>query len=271
MKLKDLFFEFSHNKRYKIFKLLDKECQNHTEIRNLLNLPASEVTRHTQRLIESDLIKRDLKGRFSSTNFGKMLYNILDYIEFSVKFRDFINEHNILTIPPGSLLKIGNLKNCQLLSRTMENIETWSEMIINAEKYIWSISDQLQNSIIPIVQKKIMNKKIQIKAILEKSLLERFIGEDSWEAYLKGVSSEIIEEFFEKLEVPQNVHVKINLNFALTITESETILFLSAERGIDYSQCLYAKNNRNFSEWAKDLFMHCWDESETIQLDDLTD
>ena len=269
MRLKDIFFELSHQKRYKIFKLLENESINHSEIKITLNLPPSEVTRHTQRLIDKGLIERDLKGNFSSTNFGKMLCKILDYVEFSVKFNEFINGHDIFLLPEFSILKMGDLKNCQVLSRTMENIETWAEMIINAEELIWSISDQLQNSIIPIVQKKIANKKIEIKAILEKNLLERFVGDDSWEAYLKGVTPEVMEEFFQKLEITQNVRVNVNLGFALTITESEAILFLSTERGIDYSQCIYAKNNENFSKWAKSLFNDSWKDSEPILLDQL--
>ena len=186
-----------------------------------------------------------------------------------MKNYEFINEHNINAIPIQLLLEVGKLLKAKVLDRTMENIEKWAEMIINANEFIWSISDQLQNSIIPIVQRKINDKNLKIRAILEKSLLDRFIDDDSWERYLKDLNPEIIKQFFEKLEIQQNVRVKENLGFALTITESESILFLSTNRGIDYSQCIYAKSDKDFLEWARELFLFCWNDSELITIEQL--
>ena len=271
MNIKEIFFELSHEKRYQIFRLINIQNINHSDIKVKLNLVGSEVTRHTQRLIEASLIQRNLKGIYQKTNFGRIINEILDYFEFSVKNYDFINEHNINAIPTQLMSEIGKLVEAKVLNRTMENIEKWAEMIINANEFIWSISDQLQNSIIPIVQRKINDENLKIRAILEKSLLDRFINDDSWERYLTALKPEIIEKFFEKLEISQNVRVKENLGLALTITESETILFLSTDRGVDYSQCIYANNDEYFLKWAKELFLYYWKDSEFITIEELSE
>ncbi|MHA1313712.1 MAG: helix-turn-helix transcriptional regulator [Candidatus Helarchaeota archaeon] len=269
MKITDLFFELSHEGRYNIFKELNKEPRKHSQLERRLNLPGPEITRHLKRLLNLQLIQKNLDGTFFRTNFGKIIHKTLHFFEFTAQHLEFLNTHDMTSIPPELMFTMGQLINCQLLTQTMQNIEIWSQIIKDAREFIWAISDQLQYSIIPIMERKIAHQNLEIKGILQTNLLEKFVETEEWEKLLKGSVPEVIDFFHERIGIPKNIRKQNEVRLALVITESKSILFLAGDRGIDYSQCLFAENNEDFTNWAKDLFNYYWNEATEVTLEEI--
>ncbi|MHA1797392.1 MAG: hypothetical protein ACTSVY_02995 [Candidatus Helarchaeota archaeon] len=252
-----------------MFKEINKKKMSHSALKKKLNLPGPEITRHIKRLKNFKLIQKNLDGSYEATNFGRLIFNSLDYFEFNVKFIDFINSHDVEAIPSNLIPSLGMLKNCQILTKTMENIEIWSQMITEAKKIIYAITEQLRFSILPIIQQKLKHQNLEIKTILEKSLLDYFIEKDEWEKNVPGEIPEVVDFFHEKIGIPKNIRKMEDLKLSLIITEKKMILFLSSDRGIDYSECLYAENNPKIKEWAKNLFDYYWNQSEIVTMEEL--
>ncbi|MHA1232512.1 MAG: helix-turn-helix transcriptional regulator [Candidatus Helarchaeota archaeon] len=269
MNLNDLFFELSNKVRYELLTVLSNKPLKHSELSLRLNIPKPEVTRHIKRLAKLDLIFKNTDNRFNITQFGKLVVENLGYYEFLIKFKNFINSHCLDFIPTPLKLQLGKLRNAKISSHTMENIEIWSQIIKKAKKYIWAITDQLQYSIIPIIQQKLTSHQLEIKSILDTKLLNRLVNTEEWEIYIEGPKPEVFEELYKLIGIPNNIRKLDDTKLSIIITESDAILFLSNDKGIDYSECLYTNDDPQFLDWAIKLFNHYWSLSKAIKMNEI--
>ncbi len=254
MKINDLFFEFSNEGRFEVFKSLYKEKKRHSQLEKDLDIRGSEISRHLKRLIEKNLVKKLMDNKYTITNIGKVFLDILDIFDVSLKYEAFFNSHNIDIFPLNLILQLGNLKSIKINSGTMQNIELWSEMIKKSEKYILAISEQFQDSILPVVERKINNKSIEIKALVDQNVL-------------KSKGYEKLQDrhaFYQKIDIAQNIRMLKQINISLLVTDKGAILFLGREGKVDYSECLFDENEI-FIRWSKELFDFYWKEGINIE------
>jgi len=269
MIISELFFELSHEARYEIFREMNVNPYKHSELEKKLNLPGPEITRHIKRLLKYNLIEKNSDRTYFRTNFGKLINEGLDFFEFNVMFMDFINSHDIDAIPSELLLNLGILKNCKLLTKTMKNIELWYSIIKEAESFIWSIHEQAINTNLPMIQKKIFNQNLEIRSIIHVNLLKKYVQTEEWESYVEGPKPEIFQDLCKKIGIPDCLRKTDEAKLVLLITESKVILFLSNKKKIDYSECIYAKNNQDFIKWAKNLFESYWKKAKLVTKEEL--
>ena len=253
MRINDLFFEFSNEGRFDVFKSLYKGRKRHNQLEKELNIRGSEISRHLKRLIEKNLVKKTMDNKYTITNIGKMFLDVLELFELSLDYEVFFNNHNVDIFPLNLILRLGNIKTIRINNGTMQNIELWSEMIKNSENFILAISDQFQDSILPVVERKITNISIKIKALVDFNVLTS-------KAYEKLDDR---HAFYQKINISQNIRMLKQILFSLLVTDKAAILFLSREGRIDYSECLY-DDNENFIEWSKELFDWYWDKGTNI-------
>ncbi|MFW9826962.1 MAG: helix-turn-helix transcriptional regulator [Candidatus Thorarchaeota archaeon] len=254
MRINDLFFEFSNEGRFKVFKSLYKGSKKHSQLEKELKIRGSEISRHIKRLIERNLVKKTIDNKYTSTNIGKILIEILELFEVSLKFETFFNTHEITFLPINFILRLGSLKSLKINAGTMQNIELWSELIKNTESFILAISDQFQDSILPAVERKINNIDIEIKALVNENIL-------------KSKGYEKLQDrhaFYQKINISENIRMLQNILFSLLVTDKGAILFLRKEGKVDYSECLVDDSDL-FIKWSKDLFEWYWKEGIDIE------
>lgn len=254
MKINDLFFEFSNEGRFEVFKSLSKESKRHSQLEKDLRIRGSEISRHLKRLIEKRLVKKTMDSKYSITNIGKMFLEILDIFELSLKYENYFNNHEINNLPLYLILQLGNLKTIRINKGTMQNIELWSDTIKKSENFILAISDQFQDSILPAVERKINDSSINIKALVDENVL-------------KSKSYEKLQDrhaFYQKINISQNIRILKQINFSLLVTDKAAILFLSREGKVDYSECLY-DDNETFILWSKEFFDWYWKQGANIE------
>ncbi len=249
-----MFFEFSNEGRFEVFKSLYKEKKRHSQLEKDLDIRGSEISRHLKRLIEKNLVKKSMDNKYTITNIGKMFLDILDLFEVSLKYEAFFNSHNIDNFPLNLILQLGNLKTIKINSGTMQNIELWSEMIKKSERYILAISDQFQDSILPAVERKINNLSIDIKALVDKNVLKSKGYEKLHDRHA----------FYQKVNITQNIRMLKQIIISLLVTDKGALLFLSREGKIDYSECLFDENE-TFIQWSKELFNWYWKNGVNIE------
>jgi len=254
LRINDLFFEFSNEGRFEVFKSLYKEKKRHSKLEKELNIRGSEISRHLKRLTEKNLVKKTMDNKYTITNIGKIFLDVLELFEVSLNYETFFNSHDINHFPLNLVLQLGNLKSLKINTGTMQNIELWSEMIKKSENFILAISDQFQDSILPAVERKIHNISIKIKALVDKNVLAS-----------KGYEKlEDRHAFYQKIDISQNIRILKQIFFSLLVTDKGALLFLSREGKIDYSECIYDENEI-FIKWSKDLFDWYWKEGADIE------
>ncbi len=261
MKINDLFFELSHEGRYKIFMSIVQERKKHSYIENELSLTGPEVSRHLKRLTEEKLIEKTVDGYYQVTPFGRIISIGIPFFENSIEFVDFINSHNFESIPADIFLQIGSLKDLELRTTTMENIELWSSLITNSQQYIYAITDQLQKSAIPIIQKKVQaGIGLDLKAIIDRKLFEKFMK-------LENLPADA-NQLLKQMDIFNNVRIAEELNVSLIITELGAMIFLKSGKTFDYSQCIFSKS-KGFLNWIQRLFNLFWKNATVIKSSDL--
>lgn len=259
MELNELLFEFSNKERYNVLKSLYNKDQRHSQLEKELNIPGSEISRHLKRLFKKDLVSKSANNIYEVTNIGKIFLQIMNIFEVSLYHKDFLNTHEIIAIPVHLILKLGKLKSVEVSNKTLENVELWSNLVKNSEKFIYAISDQFQNSLLPIIEKKIKDKSIKIKALVDKSLLKSYNIPTEWSQQFQDPLV-----FYKKLQIYQNIRILKQINFSLIASDKGAILFLNKAGQIDYSQCLI-DSNEAFINWITELFDWYWNKGKNLK------
>ena len=259
MNLAELFFEFSHEGRFKLFKSLCFENKKHNQLQKELNIPGPEISRHIKRLCEKNLIKKSIDGQYEITNVGKIFIGIIDVFETVVNHKDFFNTHDISSIPLSLMYQLGKLKTIESSDKTFENIELWSNLAKNSEDFIFAVSNEMQNSLLPIIERKLDDHSMEIRALIDKSVLKTYTIPEKLTSTFNDPRA-----FYKKINLFENVRFLKEINFSLLVSDSGAILFLSKDGKIDYSQCLI-DYHVPFVEWAKALFEWYWNKSKKIK------
>lgn len=252
----DFLVEFTNKGRYDVFKSIFKSNKRHSEIEKELDLPGPEISRNIKRLVKKDLLKKRVSGEYEMTSTGIIIYEILKIFEKILYLGEFLNDHDISSIPLNLLLQLGKLDSIKYEDQTMVNIQKWADLVKSSEKYIIAISDQFQDSILPIIEKKIANQLIEIKAIIDISILK--------ESVKVGSIFKDRHDIYDKMDAFQNVRVLDQVNISLLATEKGAIVFLSKDGKVDYSQCLH-DDNESFIEWTKELFKWYWKKGKDLK------
>lgn len=257
MDLNKLLFEFSNVGRYNVLKSLTHQTKRHNELEKELNIPGSEISRHLKRLFTRNLINKDIDNRYFVTNIGKIFLQMMDIFEVSLKNEAFLNSHDITLIPLHLIFKLGKLKTVELSNKTMENMEIFENLVKASDKFLFAITDQYQKSLLKEAEKKMKNQSIKIKALVDKNLLKSYNIPDGWYDLF-----ETPKVFFK--EMLRNIRILDKIGLSLIISEKGSILFLSKDGEIDYSQCLI-DNHESFINWTIELFDWYWKKGKDLR------
>ena len=247
MNLNEIFFEFSNKERYEVFKSLYHGKRRHSQLEKELDIPGPEISRHLSRLLKRNLINKTEDKNYKMTGIGRIFFRVMEIFETSLKHEKYYNTHDINIIPLHFILQLGTLKSIETSDKTMKNIETWSSLVKDSEKFVFAISDQFQDSLLPIVEKKFSHKSIDVKAVIEESVLQTDVKE-----LLKDRHA-----FYEKIDMFKNIRILGHLDFSLIVSDKGAILFLSKDDKIDYSECII-DNSEAFINWTIELFEWYW-------------
>ncbi|MFW9783009.1 MAG: hypothetical protein ACFFFB_12070 [Candidatus Heimdallarchaeota archaeon] len=256
MDLSNFLIEFTNKGRYEVFKSIYKKNKRHRELEKELDIPGSEISRNIKRLVNKKLIIKTIDNEYEITSIGKILYEILHIFEATLNYEGFLNNHDIDAIPFELLLDLGKLKTVKIYNQTMKNIQIWSELVKNSEEFILAISNQFQDSILPIIERKISSQNIRVKTLIEKAVLT-----DSVQV---GQQFKDRHTFYDRIDVFQNVKVLPLINLSLISSDKGAILFLMKKGKIDYSQCLF-DNGDAFIIWTKKIFDLYWEKGKKLK------
>jgi len=261
VQISELFFELSHEGRLNILKAVFGGNKKHAQLVNELGLPGPEISRHLIRLQKMKLIQKVPNGSYQLTSFGRLLLEVIPFLENGLNFIDFINSHDFSPIPLDILLRIGSLPEVELKTMTMENIELWGELVKTATNFIYSITNQVQTSIIPIfIEQAHVGAAPEMKAIIDAELFKKYLQPEYLIPNVTRVMKEI--NFFD------NVRIATELNISLTITDKGALIFLRSSKNIDYGQGIFGRSEE-FIQATKKVFNLFWNRSRIISHLDL--
>ncbi len=255
MSLNKILVEFTNEGRFAVLKSLYEEKKKHNQLEKELNIPGPEISRHLKRLCDKELVSKS-DNNYQITELGKIFFQVFNILERSLNLKDFINAHDISAVPINLILQLGGIDKFKIGNQTMKNVQLWGDLVKNSDKFIMGISDQFQDSILPILEKKTNNQSLEIKALIEEKMLV--------DSVKVGQQFEDRHAFYEKIDAFKNVRISHEPQISLLVTDKGSVLFLSKEGKIDYSQCLFDETE-TFINWTLDLFNFYWKKGKDLK------
>ena len=255
----EIFSSLANIQRLAILYSISNNKKTISFIAKELKTTTKETYRNLNKLMNSNIIKRDEKGYFSLTVFGDMIIKNISAINFLSKHKKFFSEHNFYDIPIKFVHRIGALEKSEFIAGFVAIIEYIKRMYNNCEKYIYSILPQvpfdLIHTIIPIVKE----RGLKFKHILP---IDALIPKDS-EEYLKneGYAQLVHKGIIERRMISST-------NLGIVLTEKQALVMFPLAKGqvdMNFIFCNdISMDGGLFHEWCLDYFNEIWNNAKTF-------
>jgi len=224
-----LFFELASESRLGILRTLEKKNLKMNDAARKLDLTTTETFRQLQRLSEALLVQKQPDGTYAITQYGRLVLEFSSPLEFVLRHRDYFLAHDVWQLPYQFVKRLGELSQTSLITGMMESTAKSSQMIGEAQQYMWGISAE------PIIQSfETVAKQIP------KGVEYRFLSPQP-PAKLPNLENRTLSE----------------IPVMLALTEKEAgVSFPFFGGRADYAG-FYGKDTI-FLNWVKDLFLYYW-------------
>lgn len=246
-----LLFELSSIDRLDILTLLRKKPLKLSHVSRKLNFTVQETSRNLNRLLESELITKNVDGTFSLTSYGEAAFNLLPGFKFLHRNRKYFSTHSISKLPHYFKSNLGILDDFDLVDDVMIVFNNIEKMIKNAEDFVWILTDQVLASTIPHLTDALL-RGIEFRLVMP---IDYAPTGDVREL----VSSPIFEKASRNRTLENRFIEEINLFLCLSEKEVSVIAFLNSENKLDYKG--FRTKKMSGIEWTKILFNYYWNKA----------
>ncbi len=236
----ELYFQLSSADRRRIIDELLTQNLKLNEIAKKLDITATEAFRQLQRLTDANLLEKTTDGKYRSTLYAKLILESASAMQFLSQHREYFLGHDASRIPPKFRARFGELSKTVLLTESVPNLNTVSEIFKNA-KWVDVMSDQgLEH------HGKILRER-SLEGVKVRFLLQESITETMEETQL------VVEKGMERRFIPRICSVMV-------LTDKTAGMSLpNLEGKMDYQ--VLAGTDPESMRWMRDLFEDQWNEA----------
>jgi predicted transcriptional regulator len=249
----DLFMELASQTRCAILLMLKEKPTRTNKLAKDLNLTVQETHRNTSRLTETGIIRKDSKGLFSLTEYGKLIVDQIQYYQFLFKHQEFFEDHSC-DLPLKFKQRLGVLNNCELVTK-----------VTNVQQRIKKIESEAKDHIKLIVSQAWEDEgKTLLDRVKNGVKVSTIFGFDS------VMPDEIVENiqkkltsFIQKGSLEQKI-VDGNVKVSLFIADKQAAVMFPNQKGEVDMNTLFVGKDSEFLEWCNDYFEYLWNTAKTI-------
>lgn len=233
----ELMFELSHKVRLDSIQLLQKEPKRLTTIAGELDITTSEASRHLERLCKANIIEKRADSNYHLTPFGRIILLDLPKISFLTNNIKYFQTHDLSPIPI-DIQSLDPISKSNFSHGTLENISIIEDITAEAEKFVWSMTDQIFRGLKKQIAKK-LDKGIEFRMIFPENVV---------------IPPEYEPKRGRNIEIRTLNYVEL----AVKLNEGRAGFALPDLTGnIDYSEVLVS-DNEFFHRWIYFIFEHYW-------------
>jgi len=245
-------------KRKRLLILLRNGPLSWDEIKTQLNVTASGMLPQIKILEEEGLITKE--GRlFQLTDIGHLVVYHLEPFDKTLTVieqqKKFWQEHDIESIPPEFLVRIGEIKNSQIIEAGLEDSfephNQFLEMILQSKK-VAGLSP-LVHPLYPRFFLSLAEQGHEVNLILTKNAYKK-IEREYYDMLLEGLQYENA-----RLSIYES-----NVRFAYIVTNNRFSMSLFMKNGIFDSTRDIVSNDPSAIRFGEDLFSYCLSKSRPV-------
>ncbi len=243
--------ELAGESRYEILSMLNEQKWKAAQLAKELNLTIQEMHRNTTRLTGTGLIKKDSEGFFSLTSYGKILMSQLSAFGFINKHKDYFEEHFPSDLPTKFLLRIGNLRESELIQGNFAIVDKWMSIAEEAKEYLRVMTSQIPPEF------------FKLKVSRAKKGTEIFLihGENTIapKDFKKEITSSEVRSLVSNGIYKRKMVKKIQT--IMVLNEKRGTLFFPNLKGEPDMYYAFISDDPEFHEWCFDYFDYIWDKA----------
>jgi len=241
--LSKLFFELASESRLGILQKLEDRGLRMQEVARVLGLGDTETSRQLQRLSEAMLIQKQPDGVYSITQNGKLLLEFSHSFEFVVKFKKCLVSRDLWRLPYQFINRLGELSEAYLITDVSEMMNSFENIILGAEKFLFCIG-----------RKPIRSLSVKAGKPVEKGVpLKLLFDEENQDYYRNYVQN----KYFEMRVIPAAPAIMV------VSEKCATINLLSLDNRQDVR--MFYGQDPKILKWATDLFQYYWDQGKHFE------
>jgi predicted transcriptional regulator len=248
-----LLFELSSLDRLNILFLLKKTPMKLSHISSKLDFTVQETSRNITRLSDAKLIIKDVDGSFHLTPYGEEVLNLLSGYSFLFENRGYFAAHKLVELPKMFRASLGVLDGCEVVNEVMVAFHNVEKMIINAEEFVWILTDQVLASTIPYLTKAI-ERGVKFRLLMPKEYIP---SNDVREL----VDNPIFEKASRSGKLENRFLETIDVFLCLSEKEVASMAFPTLKGVFDYTG--FRAKNESVLEWSKTVFTYYWNKAVT--------
>ena len=252
-----LFFELSSEDRLRILREIEKEATNVSGLSRKLNLTTQESSRHTSRLSDVGLARKDSNGLYHLTPYGELVLRQVEGLKFVSEHEDYFSLHSTRHLPREFMYRIGDLAESRYVNDISLAYYSVERLMRDAEEYIWVITDHYLMSTMPLYTDA-FEREVRVRTIepqdwvVPPEIKEGFrdLPGGHWEAADRARATGVLEEgLIERLDV----------YLCLSEKEVAIVCFPLLDGRFDYLG--FTSADERTHRWCKDLFEYYWGRS----------
>jgi predicted transcriptional regulator len=237
----ELYMLLSSTDRRRIVSELQYSSLHLNEIAKKFDLAATEALRQVHRLTEARLLERVPDGSYRATALSKLVLDTVAPMDFIVRFREFVLEHDVSALPPEFRARLSDLSECTLVSSEVKTFESVTQSLADAKKRIDATIELGFGPAIEIMRNQV-NQGLRVRWLIQENFLPSALR------LLRGSE--------KKPEIRYVPH----LTWHVYLTESRaSVAFRDLAGRMSY--VIFTGESPNFLRWAGDLFTHGWNEA----------
>ncbi len=226
-----------------------------------VDLKSSETTiLHTLKDLEGLNLTIKSCGIYRLTSLGLLEAQMCKYASSSneviEKFKDFWLLHDLSSLPPCLMLRIGALRDSTLIRAEALELDkvykTFNEVLMKSSK-VTGISPIFHANYIPVIEY-LLSLNVPVELILTPGVLTKTLALAKKDNLKKSFESGTLK-----------IYLKENLKFALTVTDKNFSLGLFKNNGEYDDNMDLLSLNKEAIEWGQELFVDTLKDSTRIE------
>lgn len=253
----NMLFEFSNEDRLRIMQQLTKKAMNVTNLSKTLGLTIQECSRHTSRLSDVGLTKKDTNSLYHLTLYGELGLRQLEGLQLISKHKDYFALHSATHLPQEFVCRIGELAGSTYvgdISAAFYNVE---RVMRDAKEYIFAVTDHYLASSLPL-HSEAFERGVKVRSIDPKAWIVPPEIKEAYRNLPKGQRHSVEKaRMIGILEEGLLEHIDIFLY--MSEKEVGIVGFPFSNGRFDYLG--FMSTDKLTHKWCKDLFQYYWERS----------
>jgi predicted transcriptional regulator len=242
-----ILFEVSNDDRHRILVTLESEALNLSNLSKIIDMNLPETSRHISRLLDVDLIQKNIDGTYDITSYGRYVIRLVKNIEFFTEYKDFFLTHSSDEVPDIFSSRLDVFSGSRFFKDVMDFVRILNRIISKAEHQVNILIENYPWVAIPsIIQA--LNRGIKFR-IMEKS--------DNAEPGSDSVEDE--GELPERIKMsPLVEYATLDQVGPLVIYTENSAAFILPNNDGRYDFNGFFTTNITTINWCKEVFNHFW-------------